>query len=371
MIQRVGIAQALVNQPELVILDEPMSGLDPVGRREVRELILTLRDQGRTVLFSSHNPVRRRVAVHARWHLAKGKLVASGALTELTAAGRRGNEVVASNVTDGLAAPMAPRVSKTTRIGDADTRSTSRPKKRWNPSSRHWRRRRVARVCAAPAHIARGRASWSRCDDRPPHRVVAWHVFKESVRDRVLYGIAGFAVLLVGVSFAIGQSPRARTSRSSRTSAWRPIELAGALIAIFIGIGLVAREIDRKSIFSLLAKPLPRWEFVAGKYLGLVLTVIVNEWAMGAGAVRLAGRASTGISPGQHSACPGKAPALDPRLLLVLVMISIELSLAHSRCVVCSTFSSSALVFRGAHHRHLRGRSPQHGPARTSPIWWR
>lgn len=118
MIQRVGIAQALVNDPELVILDEPMSGLDPVGRREVRELIMTLRDQGRTVLFSSHILSDAELLCTRVGILARGKLVASGALTELTAAGRRGNEVVAFNVTDGLAASMAPRVSRTTRIGD-------------------------------------------------------------------------------------------------------------------------------------------------------------------------------------------------------------------------------------------------------------
>ena len=118
MIQRVGIAQALVNNPELVILDEPMSGLDPVGRREVRELIMNLRDQGRTVLFSSHILSDAELLCTRVGILAKGKLVAAGALTELTAAGRRGNEVVAANVTDGLAASMAPRVSRTTRIGD-------------------------------------------------------------------------------------------------------------------------------------------------------------------------------------------------------------------------------------------------------------
>jgi ABC-2 type transport system ATP-binding protein len=108
MIQRVGIAQALVNEPELVILDEPMSGLDPVGRREVRELIMKLRDQGRTVLFSSHILSDAELLCTRVGILAKGRLVASGALTELTASGRRGNEVVASNVTDGLAASMAP-----------------------------------------------------------------------------------------------------------------------------------------------------------------------------------------------------------------------------------------------------------------------
>ena len=54
MLQRVGLAQALINEPEVLFLDEPMSGLDPLGRRDVRQLILRLRDEGRTVFFSSH-----------------------------------------------------------------------------------------------------------------------------------------------------------------------------------------------------------------------------------------------------------------------------------------------------------------------------
>jgi ABC-2 type transport system ATP-binding protein len=83
MLQRVGLAQALVGDPELLIFDEPMSGLDPVGRRDVRQLILRLRDEGRTILFSSHilsdaEQLCSRVAI-----LAKGKLVASGAVDEL------------------------------------------------------------------------------------------------------------------------------------------------------------------------------------------------------------------------------------------------------------------------------------------------
>src|SRR5438876_8810589 len=83
MLQRVGIAQALVNDPELVIFDEPMSGLDPLGRRDVRALILRLRDRGCTIFFSSHvlsdaEALCSRVAI-----LAKGRLVASGRLSEL------------------------------------------------------------------------------------------------------------------------------------------------------------------------------------------------------------------------------------------------------------------------------------------------
>ena len=85
MIQRVGIAQALVNDPDLVIFDEPMSGLDPIGRRDVRALILGLRDRGCTVFFSSHvlsdaEALCNRVAI-----LAKGRLITSGRLTDMLA----------------------------------------------------------------------------------------------------------------------------------------------------------------------------------------------------------------------------------------------------------------------------------------------
>ncbi len=95
MLQRVGIAQALLNEPELVIFDEPMSGLDPLGRRDVRALILRLRDRGCTVFFSSHvlsdaEALCSRVAI-----LAKGRLVTAGRLTEMLAFQIRGWEVVA------------------------------------------------------------------------------------------------------------------------------------------------------------------------------------------------------------------------------------------------------------------------------------
>jgi ABC-2 type transport system ATP-binding protein len=102
MLQRVGIAQALVNDPELVIFDEPMSGLDPLGRREVRALILKLRDRGCTVFFSSHvlsdaEALCSRVAI-----LAKGRTVAAGRLTDILAFQIHGWEVVLSHVSPPL-----------------------------------------------------------------------------------------------------------------------------------------------------------------------------------------------------------------------------------------------------------------------------
>jgi ABC-2 type transport system ATP-binding protein len=116
MTQRVGIAQALLNDPDVVFLDEPMSGLDPLGRRDVRSLILELRDQGRTVFFSSHiladaEALCRRVAV-----VAGGRLAASGTLTDILAFQVHGWELVMANVSPELLDRIAPALQRATEI---------------------------------------------------------------------------------------------------------------------------------------------------------------------------------------------------------------------------------------------------------------
>lgn len=111
MVQRVGLAQAIVNDPELVILDEPMSGLDPLGRRDVRDLILALRDEGRTVLFSSHilsdaEQLCSRVGI-----LSRGRLVTTGTVNDLTGAGA-GWDVVVTGLPAIVASRLATQVAR-------------------------------------------------------------------------------------------------------------------------------------------------------------------------------------------------------------------------------------------------------------------
>src|SRR5437763_16301214 len=120
MLQRVGIAQALINQPEIVFFDEPMSGLDPLGRRQIRELILRLRDRGCTVFFSSHvladaEALCSRVAV-----MANGRLSATGTLSDLVAFHVRGWELVISGLPDAALdhAQRLGHVVRATKLGE-------------------------------------------------------------------------------------------------------------------------------------------------------------------------------------------------------------------------------------------------------------
>jgi ABC-2 type transport system ATP-binding protein len=122
MLQRAGLAQALMNDPELVVLDEPMSGLDPIGRKEVRDLILELRDQGKTVFFSTHilsdiEAITDRVAI-----IARGRLQAHGTPAELMSRGVQGFDVVVKLAGAPAGAPAGPLAGD----GDALTAEATR-----------------------------------------------------------------------------------------------------------------------------------------------------------------------------------------------------------------------------------------------------
>jgi ABC-2 type transport system ATP-binding protein len=117
MLQRVALAAALVHDPELLILDEPMSGLDPVGRKEVRDLIVEEKSQGRTVFFSSHilsdiETLCDRVCI-----LRKGRIMVSGSLRELLSEGKRHCEITIGGASEALRRDLAPIVTRTREVG--------------------------------------------------------------------------------------------------------------------------------------------------------------------------------------------------------------------------------------------------------------
>jgi ABC-type transport system involved in multi-copper enzyme maturation permease subunit len=172
--------------------------------------------------------------------------------------------------------------------------------------------------------------------------LVSVHVFRENVRDRVLYGIAVFALLLVAVGFLIGQITAGQDIKIIKDVGLATIDLAGLVRAAVIGVSLVSREIDRRSIFSLLAKPLPRWELIVGKYLGLVLTIAVNVGLMAVALYSLL--AWMGWRAPEVVRRSWEAPAADPAMLAAIILIIAELMLVTAVALFFSTFSSSALL---------------------------
>ena len=119
MLQRVGVAQALINDPELVVLDEPMSGLDPIGRKEVRDLILRLKESGKTVLFSSHILHDAEVLCDRVAMILKGRLVACGRVTDLLDQGASHQvELVVDRLTPEGLDHLRPRTDKVVMQGD-------------------------------------------------------------------------------------------------------------------------------------------------------------------------------------------------------------------------------------------------------------
>jgi ABC-2 type transport system ATP-binding protein len=112
MNQRVGIAQALIHDPELIILDEPMSGLDPMGRADVRDLIVDLKKQGKTVFFSTHIIPDVEIICDRIGLVNRGRTISQGSVQELLSAARSSTtEVLVQGLATGCAPPMAKEIS--------------------------------------------------------------------------------------------------------------------------------------------------------------------------------------------------------------------------------------------------------------------
>ena len=171
---------------------------------------------------------------------------------------------------------------------------------------------------------------------------IAVNVFKESVRDKVLYNLVFFAVLLIAASYLLGQLTAGQDVKIIKDLGLAAMSIFGLFIAVFIGIGLVSKEVERRSIYSLLSKPIRRQEFIIGKFLGLVLTLLVNMIVMSlayfAVLACMAWAAGGWFKPGWE------APAVDPELLKAISMIFLQLVIVTALALLFSTFSSPMLA---------------------------
>ncbi len=170
---------------------------------------------------------------------------------------------------------------------------------------------------------------------------IAVHVFRDSVRDKVLYNLVLFAVLLISASYLIGQLSAGQDLKIIKDLALGATSVFGLFIAVFIGIGLVAKEVERGSIYTILSKPVRRHELVLGKYAGLVLTLAINVAVMVAAMYAVLGYMSW-IETEEFKRSL-EAPAMDPALLKAVFLIFVQLMLVTAMAVFFSTFSSPML----------------------------
>jgi ABC-type transport system involved in multi-copper enzyme maturation permease subunit len=161
--------------------------------------------------------------------------------------------------------------------------------------------------------------------------VVAVNTFREAIRDRVLYNLIFFALMMMGAAIIVGQISIGIERLVIVNLGLSAISIFGLIMAIFIGVGLVYKEMEKRTLYSLLAKPVRRWEFLIGKFGGLLLTLVVNTSLMTLGlfaALRYVG------GPFQRS---------DLSILVAVYFILLELALVTALALFFSCFSSPML----------------------------
>jgi len=157
---------------------------------------------------------------------------------------------------------------------------------------------------------------------------LALNTFREAIRNRVLHSLVAFALVLIFSALAVGQLSLHEEARLTRDLGLGGIGLFGVLIAVFVGVNLVYKEIDRKTIYAILAKPVRRHEFVLGKFAGMVLTLATQIAIMAA-------------VLGVVVALQGQRP--DAALVKAVWLLFVELIVVTAVAVLFSSFSSPFL----------------------------
>lgn len=163
------------------------------------------------------------------------------------------------------------------------------------------------------------------------HKILAMskNAFREAVRDRILYNLIVFVLLLTAGAIFLGEITAGQESRVIINLGLSSTLLFGTFIAIFVGVSLVWKEIEKRTIYSIFSKPIGRGQFIVGKYLGLCLTLLVNVLVMGAG-VSLA---LLYVGGGRFAAMIWGA----------VLLIYLELTIITAVAIMFSSFSTPAL----------------------------
>jgi len=164
-------------------------------------------------------------------------------------------------------------------------------------------------------------------------RHIAANTFREAVRDRVLYNLIAFALLLTGAAVLVGQISINIERLVVIHLGLTAVSLFGLVIAIFIGIGLVSKEIDKRTLYTVLSRPVKRWEFIAGKFFGLTGTLVVNTLCMAVGVFLALWYVSL-----RHQML-----ASDAWVLLALYFIVLQFVIITALALFFSSFSSPLL----------------------------
>src|SRR5258708_7024752 len=160
---------------------------------------------------------------------------------------------------------------------------------------------------------------------------IARNAFREAVRDRVLYNLVVFVLLLIAGAIFLSRLSAGQEAKIIVDLGLSAILLFGVFIAIFVGVGLVYKEIERRTLYAILSKPVGRGEFLLGKYLGLCLTLLVNVAIMGVGLSLALLYVQRGWDP------------LLVRIWPAILLIYVELMILTGVALLFSAFSSPAL----------------------------
>ncbi|MGA1824348.1 MAG: ABC transporter permease, partial [bacterium] len=157
---------------------------------------------------------------------------------------------------------------------------------------------------------------------------IAINTFREAIRDRILYNILIFALIIIGLSTVMGNFTIGEARRIILDVGLASISIFGVLIAVFVGIGLVYKEISKKTIYNILSKPVTRYQFLLGKYFGLLLTLFVNVFIMAIGFL---------------SILYFLYDVFNLNVFLAIALIFMELMIITSIAIMFSTFSTPTL----------------------------